>query len=322
MPNKIWGHSFGYHYTVDGSKCDVESLKSFDKAQQFIAELLTIYSAYPIMASGYPNVFKYSAESGALSIHQALITGMISVYTHPDDASIYFDMMIDRSFNPEPIIDMLSKHFGMSVLNSNYMRRQANLTDTLTGNNEDDIIKQINMSGNITFKEIFEQAVPGGLYLEFGVAEGKSIREMGTEAPDKKIYGFDSFEGLPEDWKSDGDMLKGAFACDVPTDLPPNVELVVGLFQDTLENWAKEHPGHLSVIHLDADLYSSTDYVMRTLEDRFVDGTIIVFDEIHGHPDHREHEYRNFLEFLERTGFKWECLGQRTGEAAAFKIYK
>jgi len=322
MPNRVWGQSFGYQYAIEGSGCSVDSLKSFDKAQAFLTELLMIYSAYPIMASGYPNVFKYNVDSGALAIHQALITGMISVYTHPEDASIYFDMMADQSFSPDPVVDMLSKHFGMGVYKSNFMRRQADLTQTLTGNNEDDIIKHINMSNNVTFKQLFEQAIPDGLYLEFGVAEGKSIREMGTSAPDQKIYGFDSFEGLPEDWKEDGDMKKGAFACDVPTDLPLNVELVVGLFQDTLEDWAKEHPGYLSVIHLDADLYSSTDYVMRTLEDRFVDGTIIVFDEIHGHPDHKDHEYKNFLEFLDRTGFNWECLGQRTGEAAAFMIYK
>jgi len=320
MANRVWGQSFGYHYTVEGSDCDLESLKSFDTSQQFLIELLSIYSVYPIPASGYPNVFKYNPESDALAIHQALVTGMISIYTNPSDSAIYFDMMIDRSFNQEPIINMMAKHYGMKVYKTNFMRRQADLKHTLSGNNEEDIIKHITMAGNITFNDIFERALPDGLVLEFGVAEGKSIREMAAAAPDRKIWGFDSFEGLPEDWKED--VGKGAFACEPPTDLADNVELVIGWFNNTLEEWATNNPGPLSVIHLDADLYSSTDYVMRTLEDRFVDGTIIVFDEIHGHPDHKEHEYKNFLEFLDRTGFKWECLGQRTGEAAAFRIYK
>jgi len=320
MANKVWGQSFGYHYTVEGSDCDLESLKSFNTSQQFLTELLLVYSAYPIMASGYPNVFKYAPDSDALAIHQALVTGMISIYTNPSDATIYFDMMVNRSFNPEPVIEMLSKYYNMKVYKTNFMRRQADLKHILTGNNEDDIINQINMASNITFSDIFSRALPDGLVLEFGVAEGKSIREMSAAAPDRKIYGFDSFQGLPEDWKED--VGKGYFACDPPTDLADNVELVIGWFNETLEQWAANNPGHLSVIHLDADLYSSTDYVMRTLEDRFVDGTIIVFDEIHGHPDHKDHEYKNFLEFLDRTGFKWECLGQRTGEAAAFRIYK
>jgi hypothetical protein len=42
---------------------------------------------------------------------------------------------------------------------------------------------------------------PGGLILEFGVATGRTIRHLGslTKSP---IYGLDSFEGLPEAWRS------------------------------------------------------------------------------------------------------------------------
>lgn len=39
-----------------------------------------------------------------------------------------------------------------------------------------------------------------GLFLEFGVYQGKSINYMSELLKDKIIYGFDSFEGLPEDW--------------------------------------------------------------------------------------------------------------------------
>lgn len=38
-------------------------------------------------------------------------------------------------------------------------------------------------------------------YLEFGVADGGSIRvALAKLSPVCKLYGFDSFEGLPEDW--------------------------------------------------------------------------------------------------------------------------
>jgi hypothetical protein len=39
-------------------------------------------------------------------------------------------------------------------------------------------------------------------YLEFGVAEGKSLRKMTQEFehPDSIFVGFDSFVGLPEAW--------------------------------------------------------------------------------------------------------------------------
>ena len=37
-----------------------------------------------------------------------------------------------------------------------------------------------------------------GLYLEFGVDTGRSINYIANQNKDKKIHGFDSFEGLPE----------------------------------------------------------------------------------------------------------------------------
>ena len=38
-----------------------------------------------------------------------------------------------------------------------------------------------------------------GHILEFGVGEGRSLRLL-KALTDKTIYGFDSFDGLPEDW--------------------------------------------------------------------------------------------------------------------------
>ena len=39
-----------------------------------------------------------------------------------------------------------------------------------------------------------------GDFLEFGVFQGRSINIIAEKFPDQKIYGFDSFKGLPEDW--------------------------------------------------------------------------------------------------------------------------
>ena len=41
-----------------------------------------------------------------------------------------------------------------------------------------------------------------GLYCEFGVASGRTINFIAERAPDRTIHGFDSFEGLPQDWRS------------------------------------------------------------------------------------------------------------------------
>lgn len=81
-----------------------------------------------------------------------------------------------------------------------------------------------------------------GLFLEFGVFEGKTINHMSRLLSDRTFYGFDSFEGLPETWHAGYE--KGHFSLD--GDLPwvnPNVKLVKGWFNDTLPAFLKEHPG-------------------------------------------------------------------------------
>lgn len=55
--------------------------------------------------------------------------------------------------------------------------------------------------------------------------------------PDQTIHGFDSFEGLPEDWSH---VLKGAFG-EIKGALPDNVRLYKGWFEDTLPEWFKLH---------------------------------------------------------------------------------
>jgi hypothetical protein len=54
------------------------------------------------------------------------------------------------------------------------------------------------------FKYVFEdiklQHKPNTLWFEFGVASGNTINYISTFTNDK-VYGFDSFEGLPEKWR-------------------------------------------------------------------------------------------------------------------------
>jgi hypothetical protein len=133
-----------------------------------------------------------------------------------------------------------------------------------------------------------------GLFLEFGVAGGKSVVAI-AGLHTGVVFGFDSFEGLPEDWL--GEQTKGFFAQDIPS-VPPNVELVKGWFDATLESFLLSHPGNVSFLHVDCDLYSSTHYVLDTLGPRICSGTVILFDEYWNYPGWRQHEFRAFKEFI------------------------
>jgi hypothetical protein len=167
-----------------------------------------------------------------------------------------------------------------------------------------------------------------GMWLEFGVYRGRSICTFAANT-DKIVYGFDSFEGLPEFW--DENNPKGCFGLrgQIPEGAidglneenpgmfdssptrktkpwPKNVKLIKGLFQDTLEDFLKENVEQVAFLHIDSDIYSSADYVLRKLEGRIVSGTVIAFDEICDYPDYRKHEIKAFAEFLIRTGMSYK----------------
>jgi len=145
-----------------------------------------------------------------------------------------------------------------------------------------------------------------GLYLEFGVHTGTTLRTIADLAPAGSVYGFDSFEGLPEDWRTQ--YSAGTFAVDELPDVP-GAELVVGWFDQVLPGFLTDHTDDVAFLHLDADLYSSTKTVLDALESRLKPGTVLVFDEYFNFPNWEEHEHRAWTEFVERTGVRFEYLG-------------
>ncbi len=144
------------------------------------------------------------------------------------------------------------------------------------------------------------------LYLEFGVFKGDATRYWSNILlnPNSNLHGFDSFEGLPEDWNPD--FPKGHFSTEglIPQINDKRVKFFKGWFNDTLPKY--ECPVHdVLVLNLDADLYSSTIYVLKTLKDKIVPGTYIYFDEF----SHMDHEFRAFNEFMSETGMKFSLVG-------------
>jgi Methyltransferase domain len=147
-----------------------------------------------------------------------------------------------------------------------------------------------------------------GLWMEFGVYKGKSIRKI-AEQSKAEIFGFDSFEGLPQDWilsyKKGDFSLKGS----IPEDLPLNVKLVKGLFSESIPAFLEEHDEPVAFLHIDCDLYMSTNTVLSHLHSRVKSGTIILFDEFFNFPQWQQHEYRAFMEFIDETKFSYEFIG-------------
>jgi hypothetical protein len=157
-----------------------------------------------------------------------------------------------------------------------------------------------------TLRHALAASPEGGLALEFGVASGTTLRIIAAERGDRRVLGFDSFEGLPEHWRLGFDA--GAFAVPAPPDVG-DAELVVGWFADVLPGFLAEHAGPVTFLHVDCDLYSSTRTVLEHVGPRLVEGSVVLFDEYYNYPGWQRHEHRAWTEWTAANDVGWDYLG-------------
>lgn len=176
-----------------------------------------------------------------------------------------------------------------------------------------DIIQNIPDVGVYPLTYVFEHTQlkhnPDTLWLEFGVASGKTINYI-SKFTEKTVYGFDSFLGLPEKWR-DG-YEEGEFNLHgILPEVNPNVTLIKGWFQDTLPIFLTEHDKKISFMHIDCDLYSSTKYILNTAKPHLQDGCVIIFDELVNYPgfDGETGELKAFYEFITENNVNYEWIG-------------
>ena len=156
------------------------------------------------------------------------------------------------------------------------------------------------------------------LICEFGVYSGNTINHIAS-LTEKIVYGFDSFEGLPERWRDA--FGRGFFKVITLPKVKSNVVLVKGWFDETLPQFIKEHDQSIGFLHVDCDLYSSTRTIFELLKRRIHPGCVIVFDEYFNYPEWEDGEYKAFHEFLKHTGQSYEYIGyNRRHEQVAVRI--
>jgi hypothetical protein len=163
--------------------------------------------------------------------------------------------------------------------------------------------KRMLMYKHILEKEKLDSEVD---YLEFGVASGISFKWWveNNKNSNSKFYGFDTFTGLPEDF---GVYKKNDYSQDgkFPDIGDERVEFWSGMFQKSLPEFLENfNRNRRIVLHMDADLYSSTIYVLTSVAGFLKHGDIIIFDEF-GVPTH---EFRAFIDFFSSYPIKYELL--------------
>lgn len=158
-----------------------------------------------------------------------------------------------------------------------------------------------------------------GDYLEFGVYNGSTLaivhdllKERGQTG--SRLFGFDSFEGLPAEADVDDNniWMPGQYRC--PEDFARDfltsrgidwqrVVLIKGWFSETCTPSTQTRHGmqKAGIIMVDSDLYSSAVEALSFCEPLIGRHTLIIFDEYYpgGRKDRFLGEEKAFAEFLE-----------------------
>ncbi len=159
------------------------------------------------------------------------------------------------------------------------------------------------------------------LLLDLGVWLGWSTRLI-SDASGRQVYGFDTFEGLVEDWQIDDQILikRGTFSLSeplaqrsmrdtgvslhdgLPAALGRKVQFIRGSTYETLAPFLADRPSvPIRLFHMDLDTYESCLHALETCKDRFIEGSILVFDEYLV----TNAEMRAFFEFQNQYELEW-----------------
>jgi len=177
--------------------------------------------------------------------------------------------------------------------------------------------------------DVVQEAVTlEGHFLEFGVGSGSSLRAIKNAVGARVVHGFDTFEGLPEDWVKGPEKTfpKGSFISE-----PPNVIgtfLHVGDVAQTLPRWLAVHTSPVAFVHFDMDLYAPTRLALDLLTECLAPGAVLVFDELccwdnHSvYPNYMEHEWKALTEWAEVNDFAVAPFLRDTSESGAVRVFR
>jgi tetratricopeptide (TPR) repeat protein len=153
------------------------------------------------------------------------------------------------------------------------------------------------------FDEMIKLSNKSRPFYEFGVWRGASFKYLIKSF--EKGYGFDTFEGLPENWHKE---KKGSYDSN---SIVPNIargEFIVGHFEETLPKFFTKRRPKASLINFDADLYSSTICALEACKTIIDENTILVFDEFLINQYWEQDEYKALNEFCDKNKYRYHVI--------------
>ncbi|HUL32986.1 MAG TPA: TylF/MycF/NovP-related O-methyltransferase [Candidatus Eisenbacteria bacterium] len=170
--------------------------------------------------------------------------------------------------------------------------------------------------------EIRDRQIEGEI-AEFGIFQGwwinflhHTTEQLGLQ---RRVYGFDSFEGLSEP-HPENDLAfwkKGQYACsleqvsrNVQAAARPRIRLIKGFFERSLRGAEAQVVEKFSYVRIDCDIYEPALDCLRYLGPRLADGAILVFDDwphLRGYGEQRAFE--EWLPSVPRLEFEFLFYG-------------
>ena len=153
------------------------------------------------------------------------------------------------------------------------------------------------------FNRAMEWSAPDRALYEFGVWMGDSFRFLMRKHT--RGYGFDTFSGLPEAWRT---VPAGSYSSFGRVPEIDGAEFVVGEFSETLPRFFAVTRPRAGIMNFDADLYSSTLCALTHALPVIDRETILIFDEFIVNSDWEQDEYRALNEFCAAHGVTYDVL--------------
>jgi hypothetical protein len=185
--------------------------------------------------------------------------------------------------------------------------RQSRVPDRELLDNLGLYLTRQNLSRINFIQKLYDMIIPvHGVIMEFGVRWGQNMALFnslrGIYEPfnyNRRIIGFDTFEGFPsvaaedgsrvksgdyavaEDWMQELDSLLDIHALGSPIPHKKKHELVVGDATQSLPTYLAQHPETvIALAYFDFDLYKPTRDCLEAIQPYLTKGSVLAFDEL------------------------------------------
>lgn len=299
------------------------ALKDSGNLEQAISSYRRALQVMPDYAEAYNNMGSALKDKGDLeqarnSYTQALkirpdytdaAWNMVGTTELVEDAQVWVErcLAMDQNYLNAKIQLCVVKYFRGDKRNFDELR-QSSLRDHPTMRSLEWVSKlpelpELHFNRWSFFDSIIELSDQDRPFYEFGVFTGEAFKYLVNTF--KKGFGFDTFEGLPEDWHEE---KAGSYssAGNIPTVM--GGEFIAGRFEDTLPAFFSEPRPIASLINFDADLYSSTICALDNSKSVIDSHTILIFDEFIVNEHWEQDEYKALNEFCAANNYTFEVL--------------